>query len=350
MPPTPPDHPLSPGMGDLPRSTSLPTRASSEPHHEPDAHSANRPQAPPSGYGPVARRVARRTTDLLAIALVLIAGLGLGRQLIGWWSEPETPAPIMEPATGLRSETPLTLEFGDSAFALERTPVAGSRETALARLVDACAAIAASPTAQLGPPTPPTPAEVRLIAAAAALEPVREDPDRWRIQVVDGPVIMAAALSQSSERSDPTLEPGDSRTNESQSPGVLCWGLAFPADESRWVLYTFRPAAESTSSAVPEIAACLPRGSRQVLSAVDAAGDRFTMFEGPGPLDAWQRSITACLETAGYHESTRSQLTTSGWTARFEPSGTQHLPAIEIYITPSESNTLTGIVTTHQNQ
>jgi hypothetical protein len=318
------------------------TRASSDPH------SANSPPPPPPppphGYGPVARRIARRTTDLLAIALVLIAGLGLGRQLIGWWSEPKAPAPVAEPATWMGHESPVTLEFSDSGYALERTPVDGNRDTAVERLIDACAAVAASPTARAGPPTP---AEQRLIAAAAALEPVREDPGRWRIHVVDGPVVMAAVLSEPSMRSASVGEPDDWKTNESQSPRVLCWGLAFPADDHRWILYTFRSIAETATVPVPATAACLPHGSRRVLTAADAAGGSLTVFDGPGPLDAWQRSITTCLQRAGYRQSTSSHLTTSGWTARFESSEVSDQPAIEIHIAPSDSETLTGILTTH---
>jgi hypothetical protein len=217
--------------------------------------SGNPTSNPGTGYGGLARRIARRTTDLLAIALVLVAGIGLGGQLIGWWrSEPQARLqnPGAEATSWERDGVPLDLQFGDSPFALERTPVSGGREAAAQRLVDSCAAAADSPASQSRPISSD---EQRLIAAAEALEPVREEHGRWRVYVVDGPVLQAvvidstmrapsgfgSAASGSLAGDVQSAEPLDEhQTHATASPRVLCWGLAFPADEHRWIVYTFR--------------------------------------------------------------------------------------------------------------
>ena len=39
----------------------------------------------PVGLGDVARRMISRTTDLIAIGIVVVASLSLGRQVLVWW-------------------------------------------------------------------------------------------------------------------------------------------------------------------------------------------------------------------------------------------------------------------------
>src|SRR5262245_3978280 len=58
------------------------------------------PGKPPTGFGDIARRMTSRTTDLIAIAIVAVASLTFGRQILHWWHTP----PSASPATG---EAPL---------------------------------------------------------------------------------------------------------------------------------------------------------------------------------------------------------------------------------------------------
>src|SRR5262245_32349278 len=71
------------------------------------------------------RRISSRTTDLLAIAIVVAASLTLGRQMLTWWHE-APPAvlemgPLEERAAEWGSDSrPVSLEFGNSPMRVMR--------------------------------------------------------------------------------------------------------------------------------------------------------------------------------------------------------------------------------------
>src|SRR5262249_9410637 len=102
----------------------------------------NAGRKPPSTFADVARRTTSRTTDLIAIAIVLVASLTLGRQVLRWW-QAEPPAPNAAAEAGPASawevgSAPLLLEFGDMPLAMTRQAIRGDEETAVDALVARC--------------------------------------------------------------------------------------------------------------------------------------------------------------------------------------------------------------------
>ncbi|HUG92894.1 MAG TPA: hypothetical protein VML55_18780 [Planctomycetaceae bacterium] len=293
-----------------------------------------------TGHGTISRRIARRTTDLLAISLVLVAGLGLGRQIVSWWRSEPAPAGAAADVTASSpwnaQGVPLTLEFGDLPFAVERTPVTGTRETVAERLAEACAVRADSTDA---PAIAVNPAEQRLLDALAGLEPVRQRAGRWQVHLVDGPVLISVA-SRDANNAVP-----DPNGPASAPRRVVCWGLAFPTDNDQWTLYTFRPVEAPARASAGEAAACLPPGSRRILSARAADGGSLTAFEGTGTLETWKQSMETCLNQAGYHAIGESRLPSSGWNARFASSDGRST-VIDVHVFRSTAGTLSGMITT----
>ena len=57
------------------------------PEHSPDEAPRSSPPAAESGYGLVARRVSSWTTNLVLSGLIVVLGLGLGRQVLQWWAD-----------------------------------------------------------------------------------------------------------------------------------------------------------------------------------------------------------------------------------------------------------------------
>jgi hypothetical protein len=109
-------------------------------------------RAPRADFRGLAKRIAGRTTDLIAIGVVLVGGLTLGRQVLEWWrtDPPETVAATNAlPGTAGpwgAANTPVQLEFGEYPLALRRETIAGDREAAMTALVSACrAAVQAEP-------------------------------------------------------------------------------------------------------------------------------------------------------------------------------------------------------------
>ena len=74
------------------------------------------PQPSPS-FATLARRISAWTTRGLLTLMVLVAGFGLGRQVLRWWADDAAPAsPKSMPAAGDSLGDPAkphTVEFGD---------------------------------------------------------------------------------------------------------------------------------------------------------------------------------------------------------------------------------------------
>src|SRR4051794_214367 len=67
---------------------SQPTLARRASEGHPRGHqSARFPSGSISGFATLARRIRSWTVNLLATAIVLVGGLAIGRQVIGWWHE-----------------------------------------------------------------------------------------------------------------------------------------------------------------------------------------------------------------------------------------------------------------------
>ena len=107
----------------------------------------SRPRRRSASFGEIARRVSSRTTDLLAISLVLVASLTLGRQVLQWWraEPPQVVAPAQTGAIGPDWENTLehlALEFGDLPVGITRQVVRGDKAEAIAAAVRHCQRIA----------------------------------------------------------------------------------------------------------------------------------------------------------------------------------------------------------------
>ena len=93
------------------------------------------PQA--TGLGELARRCRRRTTDLLAIGLLLVVGLAVGRQLTAWWNEPELESisdPLSVTGSGAAWTDPDAMQLGELGQTIYRRRVTGDRQAAWSAL------------------------------------------------------------------------------------------------------------------------------------------------------------------------------------------------------------------------
>ncbi|MEQ8791015.1 MAG: hypothetical protein RIC55_32435 [Pirellulaceae bacterium] len=176
----------------------------------------------PTPLGRSAKRLFGWATNLLAIAVVLAAGLAFGRQVLVWWrGEPEPPAaPLAGSAQPGQSAGAHRLEFGDVPLVFEHEAFLGPRSAVLERLVKGCQAIAAA-----RPRVSQTagPAELRMLERTANQIPVVET-DGFRVYQLERPLPMAAAVAQT-----PT-EDGSSPRDR-----VVSWGLAMPVGEAQQV-------------------------------------------------------------------------------------------------------------------
>jgi len=145
-------------------------------------------------FAALATRVCGWTTKGLLTALVIVAGLGVGRQVLVWWRQVE---PVAEPGNspvtvgdGLGDlSRPHVLQFGSSPWSLGRQSVRGSQEAVTKTLREACRqAVRSCPL----PPDPMTDAEKTFLATLAARQPAEQEGDTWRLYQLSGdfPVVV----------------------------------------------------------------------------------------------------------------------------------------------------------------
>ena len=236
-------------------------------------------ESAPSGFALLARRIGSWTTRGLVSALILMAGLAFGRQVIRWWHADEAaslaPPPQLAMTEGLGDPARAhRLQFGDLPWAVVRQTVVGSRDEAAAALRASGRELTSSgavPDDVMGP------SEQQFLASLAERAAVAEQPGRWQVHELEGgfPMVVGTRIG-----GDPTPS-GEGNQVADARRRVVTWGLAIPTPEESWSLYTFHPASSGAGPFpdLPEIP--LPPDSRSTLSLQVLGGGLMVAFAGP---------------------------------------------------------------------
>jgi hypothetical protein len=246
---------------------------------------------------PLSRRIIARTADILAMALVLIICLTMGREVLRWWqTEPPriSAAPKAVPAWGENGQ-PVELEFGELPFTMTRQTFSGDRTAVRKLLHERCRAAVLSESRL---PTVPDDQERSLLEKLAALKPLEEKAGAWKVIRVLDPFELTVSLRKS----------GDEWR-------VLAWGTAMPMDADQWAVHLFAAGPSASKIAgLPPVP--VPPGSRKLVSLREARGGSLTGFLGTGPVQAWTQYYDNWFSSHGWK--------TTGWsgagdhrTARF---------------------------------
>lgn len=289
-------------------------------------------KAPSGGMGSVARKVASRTTDLIVIAVVVIAALTLGRTVIEWWHE-EPPELSVNPGGGAQGTgvwgdggAPVSLEFGDAAISITRRMVRGDREQGLAALVETCIGIVRQNGPTVGESVS---AEATLLNRVAEETPVAEEPDAWQVFRIEKPFPVVVGTRW--------VDPAAARLRR-----LVCWGLLFPAGEKNWLAYVFHPAGSGTASATKVPVVPLPPGGRRLLGLRDERGGSLVGFSGSGSPETWMKFYE---EWFGERDWTTEgwQVTGSSWGTRFLPPEAE-MGIVEVEFALDGQGGLTGVI------
>ena len=324
----------------------------------------------PSSLGDVARRISSRTTDFVAICIVLVASLTLGRQVQHWWHA-ERPSPTAAvdaefPGPAWDDELrPLSLEFGDLPLALTRQMVIGDQTAAVDALVRHCRAAAEAAEC---PGHEPDDAERRLLDKIAGLTAVEssdaETGKDWQVYVIDERFTMVAAVRRFPDSgagvSPPEGQAGRlhdkpataDRANETARGLVrlVCWGIAMPAGEKAWTLYLFRgsPVGSTSPSGLSNLP--LPPGAQRNLSVRDERGGQVLGFSGSGSAQNWMTFYDDWFAGQGWSNPDRWSTGTETWSARFSKPGVPKAGRVEIRFAADGKGDLTGILDVHCHQ
>ncbi len=131
-------------------------------------------------------------------ALILVAGLGFGRQVLRWWADDAPAASTFESESvspgGLGDLGVLHgLEFGSSDWTMSRQTVSGDRQTVARKLEELCRTVRAR--ADCHRPQPGA-EEKRFVAALATQKPAAEEPGQWRLYITGDLPPVAVAVTR----------------------------------------------------------------------------------------------------------------------------------------------------------
>ena len=160
------------------------------------ADSPSRPPAP-GGYALVARRVGGWTANLLATAIVLVASLVIGRQVLSWWREAEPAAAANAAASErLPDAAPQELRWWTARGPLTIAQVRGDEAAVLAAMRRRCREAPAG-SYSAGISVAAGPGEEHYVARLANEQPIEQTGDLDLYQPSGGLAQVVAVARQS---------------------------------------------------------------------------------------------------------------------------------------------------------
>jgi hypothetical protein len=194
---------------------------------------ADSPPSTPPGFATLAKRISSWTTNSLLTLLVLVAGLGFGRQVLKWWKADASPrgaAGAISPGDGFGDPMRLhTVQFGDSSWSLRRQSIIGDKQSAVEQLRAACCEMLKTHV----PATPGSPlptnlrsvpgegpgakaeSEDKFLALLSRSNPVEEEPGKWRVYEFHEAFPMAVGVARVGETA--AARPAETSSNLAQS-------------------------------------------------------------------------------------------------------------------------------------
>lgn len=287
--------------------------------------------------------MARRATDIIAIAIVAVGVLSISGRLTEWWGTDvndlldvsRTASQVAGTQTTLGNEgEAVLLRLGQLAVTVERQVVRGDQTRADLTLTNACRDRLKTSSHELGASPDPA-AEQDLLASLKQLDPIEEQDGEWKLYRLDGenrPIVG-------------TLLVGVRVT--SSSPVVACWGFVVPRDNEDWTIFLFDKTSQSSTSTID---ISLPEDATPVLSVSDPHGDRLMSFETrtqapPDPeLTAWRTFFGREFSQRGWQTARAWTQSPQSWSARYERIVEGQREAVEITLTINPARRAVGVL------
>jgi hypothetical protein len=298
---------------------------------------------PQSGFALVAQRISAWTTRGLLTLIILIAGLGFGRQVLRWWAADDNPAGGAyrpDPADGGLGDPshPHVIQFGDQPWSIRRQSLAGTTATAADGLRGVCRELIGG-QARL-PIGQPEQAERDLLAKLQDRRPIEQEQGKWQLYELSEGLPMVVGTREMPAPSSAVGGSGLAQTTRR----VVIWGLAIPAGLEAWTVYTFQPVSSSDSlpGEGPEVP--LPPGSRRLVSLRTADGGAIAAFAGPEQPDAWVEFYRAWSVRHDWKPVQDWQRVGSRWHARYTSATGEPPTWIDVQFGPDGRGQYTGLV------
>ncbi len=292
-----------------------------------------------AGLVRLARRISAWTTRGLLSAIILVAGLGFGRQVLRWWSEDaRAPAPTPGLPDRLRPADPAgpsRLGVGPKGWLVVQHLAVGSRAQALAALRAECRRL--TPVAPI-PADAPGPAEHRLLETLAVRHPVDESPGQWQLYELDGPAALVAGT-----RSCAAPEAGEVSRVAWTGQRVVTWGIAVPQPDRGWTLYAFHAATTSRAPEDDAVELPLPAGSHQSMSIHVPGGPALVRFAGNEPAEAWKAHFDSWFAGMGWPAG-KWQREGPRWQCRARGAMRDRPVSVDVQFASDDAGRLAGVL------
>ncbi len=302
---------------------------------EPDRLSSAAP-----GFASVAKRISSWTTNGLLTAIVLLAGLGFGRQTLKWWADACPPG---NPAVGLATDVLgdprqlSTIQFGDNSWSLRRRSITGDKNKAIEQLRAACGEVlrADPPAGQ-----PPRAEEEKFLAFLTDAVPVDQQSGKWRLYEFHATFPMAVGLARP-VRIVKQAFPSAQGNLAQAGYRVVTWGIAVPTGEAAWTLCTFQAAAASAEGSAGPVEVPLPPGGHRTLL-MQAGGGRTVALSGPDRPAHWKRFYDDWFARQGWRPAASWRPFGTAWHARF--AAPDRATSVDIQFGPDDRGGLNGLL------
>lgn len=291
----------------------------------------------PLGLSRLAKRLRRRSLDLIAIGAVSSLCLASGQTLTQWWSStagrPPVATPVTEPASGALPDL-WSLEFGDLPLRITHQETAGDLPAVWAKLLELCRATLETLPANDRLTRAGVPQVARVLERLQNLTPFQRITGLGDVFRLEGALPTMVAV-----RTGATTPPQSHR-----SPGELaCWAMAVPGAGSQWRLYVFEPsAAERAGSA--STARLLPDDARRILCLNDPDGTHLEAFTVPAELGDGAGQLRRHLLGAGWR-IVRQQREPLSWTAQFEQDVGDETRRCLVHVHTNGNGAVRGLMT-----
>ena len=288
----------------------------------------HRHRATGAGFARVAKQVSSWTSKAVLTAVILVAGLVFGREVLTWWGadspRPE-PARAADAGEGVGDPAePHWLQFGDQSWSFTQQATSGTAKEALATLRASCRKTTREATVLTDAPGP---AEEDFLRSIAGRRPAEEEAGQWQLYELDGafPMVAGVRPPQSSRR-------------------VVTWGLAVPHGAGNWTAYAFHvaPPTGGSPQCLSEVA--LPPGATRTLAIGAAGSGGMLSFSGPSEVETWKQFFDSRLAERGWKAVGGWRQYGSNWHTHYEKDPAEPDWVMDIHFGPDAQGGQTGLV------
>ncbi|MBM79048.1 MAG: hypothetical protein CMJ78_00445 [Planctomycetaceae bacterium] len=264
---------------------------------EPEPKADESDPTKPLGYKEAGRKLASRTTDLIAMAFVLIAGLIVGERIIGWWAEQEEEAiPALagvDPRWDIGG-APVDVDLGEFPYTLRRQSFNGDERLAIGRMAATCVTLLEAQEDEPLENLEFNQSEGKVLSRISGEPIVADKEGKWRVYEMKGLLPSVVAVV-------PGAEEASQDKTDVTGWRLAAWAFAYPIGKaSTWLSFSFAKTSV-TDLPVPQFPDIkLPTNTQRMLTVRSDRAGSMMSFKSGLRARAWVDDFHSLVDAAGW--------------------------------------------------